>query len=891
MFFTYAEKQGNVFFDGWQMRQIAFDTLRRHLYYSSCVSPEKIAYPNANDNPLPTVGASDGSEDWEDATPSLGTTVDNPAVSHLIMRPPVTPLNQQRHFDFAPPPPNNPDDVQWRKKIKVDMIVPVGKEHAFMLDDTHLREMDLFQIEIHGEVRPMASGETPSPGPLLCPSTGLSGLPDRCTVENDEFIRDPFFLRELYEALRYQFTNLRMERERAELASGHAVAPANARRTQTLESPRTKSGAIYRGSRIKIVLRMRTDYEFRRFSYVVQTVLGYDKLTARPYRGLPPYDPRNGLIFAMIPMCVWHTFKLLEKTVFYSFLRGDVVGRNASNELYVALRGAYLCITHDSVLVMRDTGNIPRWIKLQEVREFYYNVTSSRPFVAFLSDPGAPDIIFIPQPPIFGPDAVRCFSPSLEVLRLRHVIHETCFASLETRRVIDIDVAEVSVRSFVERYEREMRRNLDLDPARGYAGVLSCPLPKEQLAQVWREVQGIYATRDPNLVSRAAIPLYQNNTNDTALTADQLQTLSRRLARERASRDDIVGLSYEEAQRIQAPARRNSRLHHRHHPASSRQGESTGAQPTGGATSTHGNLNPSPNGGTAISQRDETLPAGSDHLRSSSAATLADLGRAHTQHGAGYEASFNDAAAGSPLGTWGAPDLTSPRRPVAPSAVLPNTMSSSTVATTDAAEATLRPADATGRSLSGVGASPRGGGDTFTHADTGRAQLPSYRLETPQLSSSIGRAAAGIGASSLMGASPGMVTASLSSSQFGGNSVQYQMPGARYLSADEIAGAGSCVVVEHHTILNETPLVTEGAVDAFLTITEPSVADIVNRSISAMQATPQPPKKRPNSTEWLEETHRGSGGKAALEPLSPPTVRCEMPSSHRMINGDSSVET
>ncbi|KAG5497089.1 hypothetical protein GH5_01618 [Leishmania sp. Ghana 2012 LV757] len=889
MFYTYAEKQGNVFFDGWQMRQIAFDTLRRHFYYSSCVSPEKIAYPNANDNPLPTVGASDGSEDWEDATPSLGTTFDNPAVSQLIMRPPVTPLSQQRHFNNAPPPPNNPDDVQWRKKIKVDMIVPVGKEHAFMLNDTHLKEMDLFQVEIHGEVRPMASGETPSPGPLLCPSAGLSGLPDRCTVENDEFIRDPFFLRELYEALRYQFSNLRMERERAELASGHSVASTTARRTQTLESPRTKNGTVYRGSRIKIVLRMRTDYEFRRFSYVVQTVLGYDKLTARPFRGLPPYDPRNGLIFAMIPMCVWHTFKLLDKTVFYSFLRGDVVGRNANGELHVTLRGAYLCITHDSVLVMRDTGNIPRWIKLQEVREFYYNVTSSRPFVAFLSDPGAPDIIFIPQPPIFGPDAIRRFSPSLEVLRLRHVIHETCFASLEIRRVIDIDIAEVSVRSFVERYERETQRNLDLDPARGYAGVLSCPLPKEQLAQVWREVQGIYATRDPNVISRAAIPLYQNNTNDTALTRDQLETLSRRLARERASRDDIVGLSYEEAQRIQAPARRNSRLRNRHPLAPPHQGETASAQSTGEVTSTH--PNPSPNLHPTISQRDETLPAASGHLRSSHTATLADLGRTHDQSGAGHEASFLDVAAGSPLDSSGSPTRTPPMAPMVPSAVPLTTSSSVAAATTNAAETAPHSCDAAGSSLAGVVAPSSGGGDTFTHANAGRTTLPSYRLETPQLSSSVGGGAAGFGPSSPMGASPGMMTSSFASSQFGGNSVQYQMPGARYLSVDEVADAGYSVAVDHHTILSETPLHTEGSVEAFLTMTELNVSDIVNRSISAMQATTQPPKKRPSSAGLWEETCRGSGGKSVSASISPSTARCERSSSQRMISGDSSVET
>lgn len=846
MFFTYAEKQGNVFFDGWQMRQVAFDTLRRHLYYSDYVPPEKIAYPNAYDNPLPEgIASQDSLTDGDDSVTSLATANENPAIAQLTMRVPVSPVNQQRRFNEAPPPPNNPEDVQWRKKIKVDMIVPVGKEHAFLLEDTHLKETDLFQIEIHGEVRPMAAGETPSPGPLLCPSAGLSGLPERCTVENDEFVRDPVFLRELYEALRDQFANLRMERERAEMASGQPVLPPSARKTQTLESPRPKNGTVYRGSRIKVIIRMRTDYEFRRFWYVVQTVLGYDKLSARPYRGLPPYDPRNGLIFAMIPMCVWHTFKSLDKAVFYTFLRGDLVGRNASNQLCVTLRGAYLCITHDTVIVMRDTGNIPRWIKLQQVREFHYNAASSRPFVSFLSDPGAPDIIFIPQPPIYGPDAIRRFSPSLEVLRLYHIIHETCFASLEIRRVINIqEIPEMSVRGFVARYERETGRTLDFDPARGYAGVLSCPLPKEQLAQVWREVQGIYAARDPAVVSRAAIPLYQNNTNDTDLSREQLETLSRRLARERSSRDDIVGLPYEEAHRIQVPVRRDSQLQSRRH-----------------GSPTHADPNSQPTSSTR--RRGETLPPMSGALRRSRTTTEAEIGPSHHSHSAGRDEAVSEGAPITPLDVStdspGASAVAAPRPPAAA---------------------------ASSPSTGAAAAAPRG--NTFTHTNTGRAQLPTHRLETPQLGPSTGGNANGFDTSPLMGASPGLVNASFTSSQFGGNSVQYQLPGARYLSADEIRGAETAVAVDQHTVLmSQTPLSAEAAVHAFLANSELNVADILSKSLTAMQTT-APPEKRPDSAGRAKDGRRDSKVKSG--PASPGGRRGRSgPRSAR--DNDASVET
>ena len=937
MFYTYAEKQGNVFFDGWQMRQLAFDTMRRYLYYSDSITPEKIAYPNANDNPLPPATSEDSFTDGEDSAASLATAGENPTISQITVRAPLSPVSQQRRFNEAPPPPNDPEDVQWRKKIKVDMIVLVGKEHAFLLEDSHLKETDLFQVEIHGEVRPLAAGETPSPGPLLTPSSGLSGLPERITVENDEFIRDQFFLRELYEALRDQFANLRMERERAELASGQPVLPPSARRTQTLESPRAKNGTAYRGSRIKVVFRMRTEYEFRRFWYVVQTVLGYDKLSARPYRGLPPYDPRNGLIFSMIPMCVWHTFKALDKAVFYTFLRGDLVGRNASGGLCVALRGAYLCITHDTVLVLRDTGNIPRWIKLQQVREFHYNATSSRPFVGFLSDPGAPDIIFLPQPPIYGPDAIRRFSPSLEVLRLYHVIHETCFASLEIRRVIDLqEIPEMSVRGFVARYERETGRRLDFDPAVGYSSTLSCPLPKEQLAQVWREVQSIYASRDPAVVSRAAIPLYQNNTNDTDLTPEQLEALSRRLARERASRDDIVGLSFEEAHRIQAATRTDSSGPGRRAHGSRHGTTSPPAQPRrrGNTQSAHGtsrhHADPESSSSSpmrAVRSNSELAVPPSRLARRSNTATVAELraeARLHREphrvltssDGGNDDVSTSAASPGSPL------DASSPSSPAdaaqerrrhhhsnsadgnASSASgrrgsVSSSFAASPVTATAAGAARVASASspspvaaaaaaAASATSTTVPASPSPS-TTFTHTNTARAQLPANRLETPQLGTNSHASVGTFGSTPAMGISPGLANTSFASSCYGGNSVQYQVPGARYLTAEELKKAGSSVAVDHHAVLmSQTPLGPEAAAHAFLTNSEVTVEEIVNKSITAMQVAGHLPDRR----ESLSSS-KDLKGSSSLAKLASSLPGKRQPPSTKLTpkNNDTSVET
>lgn len=554
MYFVYAEKQGNVFFEGWRTRQIAFDTMRRYLYYSSGdLSPAQIAPPNALPESSPSTGSSHREVSSQHGTANIRET-------GFSSQPP-----SPRRPQIFPPPltqPSSPKEVIWKRKMKVDMIVLVAKEHTFSLDDPHLKENDFFQLEVHGHTRSIQTGETPSPGPLLCPSTGLAGYPSRYACDNREFIKDRYFLRELYEALRDQFVGLRMEREL--LASQGHVTDPRFEKLQTIQSPRTKNELLAKGSRIKIIIRMRNEYELMRFWYVVQFVLGLDKLGTRPYRGLPPYDPRNGIVFAQIPMCVWHTFKSLDKAVIYLFQRGDLVGRSSQGELTVFLTGAFLCLTHDTILVLRDSGSIPRWMRLHDVRDFHYNASCARPFVTFLSDCGAPDIVFLPSAPLYGPQAIRQYNPMVETLRIRNVVRDTCFASVDIRRVIRISETQApTVEAFVEALERENGRDLNFDPALNYTGAISCPLPTEQLANVWHEVQALFETRDPVALSQAAIPLYTNNTNDASLTSEHLLTVSRRLNRQRQSRDDVVGMPYDEARHVPASPLRLHRVNAR----------------------------------------------------------------------------------------------------------------------------------------------------------------------------------------------------------------------------------------------------------------------------------------------------------------------------------------
>lgn len=490
------------------MREIAFDVTRRHVYYSEEVPANFILPPNSFDAAAAHLGS-----------PSLAngpSTVDELDV---------------------PLPPHDVTAIKWKKKIKLDSFVVVGKVRHFPMDESQTKEEDLYQIELHGSSRPLENNECPPANPLLCPSTGLAGMPGRMTFHNEECIHDPRFKRELYDSLRGVFANLRLSKEAEAAAAGTKVGS-----TLTIDSPKSRFS-----SSKNILIRCRSDYEFSRLIFVIQTVLGYDKIIPKPYRGLPPYDPRNGIIFSQIPMYVWHTFKSLDKAVIYSFLRGDLISDTPSRPL---VTGCFLCLSHDTAFVMRESGHIARWVTLNHVSRFTYCADCAHPYLSFLSDDGYPDIVFVPRAPSFGTVSKKEFNAKLKVLEVRRVVHDTCFASVMERRVIEIKLSPIQdVHAFVA---DEIKKGRQFNFSGNQPdGIVSCPLPKEQLGNVWREVQNIFSERDPTTEHNAAVPLYTNNTNEVPLSKDQLSLLETRLNRERGKKEDqIVGVSYAHAQNM-----------------------------------------------------------------------------------------------------------------------------------------------------------------------------------------------------------------------------------------------------------------------------------------------------------------------------------------------------
>lgn len=607
MYFTFAEKVGNSFLQEWHVRLFAFDSSRRYLYYSEPI-PERKKAKDGREKNIQSIPKERSPRSAASAGSSTHSRFLNSSDQASVVD----------HFIFSSGDPINtidmsvkPNDVVWKLKMKVLSVEPVMTQVEFTIEDPHMQERDLFRLRIRGELRPLAEGETPPMGPLLCSSAAPTPLPTCLTPDSEDLIDDPLLLKEIFNGLRDQYQQINDDRARIEREAVAAGQPAPVFQRQTIDSPKKRTG-FFPPSKKTILIRNRDEREFRRFWYLLQIVLGYDKLIVRPYRGLPPFDPRNGISFAHIPIYVWHTFKDLDKAVFYIFTRGmilnccigdgdsedpapndfsrrtegrssagnaPVVDGNGSNEsirVDVALKCAYLSITHDMVLLMRNTGNIPRWVRLQEVNAFHYNVTAAQPFVVFLTDPNAPDIIFVPQPPLFGPDAIRNYDPRYDVRRIAKVMHDSCFASQTIRRVINIvEVTDRSITSYARRMANKVGRPLSTTASAGYTSnsTVSCPLPKEQLAAVWQQVQTDILERSTGAdENRLAIPLYSNTATNINLTPEALVQLGRRLAAERDGRDDIVGINLAELQHVAASTESDGQL-------SGRQGDSEEQSP------------------------------------------------------------------------------------------------------------------------------------------------------------------------------------------------------------------------------------------------------------------------------------------------------------------------
>lgn len=142
---------------------------------------------------------------------------------------------------------------------------------------------------------------------------------------------------------------------------------------------------------------------FRIVSLRVRQSLVRHGLCGPLHAGLPPYDPRNGIALATVPLHLRHAFRRLNDVVFYSLQIGHVAYVRQQREV----RGmeGYLCITHDSILLLQLDGKCPRWLDLEDIVGVQYVLRSNHSFISIRAAEPYPDFVFIPIIPSYPPNS------------------------------------------------------------------------------------------------------------------------------------------------------------------------------------------------------------------------------------------------------------------------------------------------------------------------------------------------------------------------------------------------------------------------------------------------------------------------------------------------------
>ncbi|CAD2213521.1 hypothetical protein AGDE_14092 [Angomonas deanei] len=164
------------------------------------------------------------------------------------------------------------------------------------------------------------------------------------------------------------------------------------------------------------------------------------KLYSPLHKGLPPYDPRNGIAFATIPLHLRHVFRRLNDVVFYSFQSGHVV--YLRNQREVRGLNGYLCITHDSILQLQDDSKCPRWLDIEDVSGIDYVLQGSHSFVSILSVHPYPDFLFIPTFPVYP--LCSTFDAEEAVEGIVYMLRRLLMQRIRTGEAVSLDLRKYS---------------------------------------------------------------------------------------------------------------------------------------------------------------------------------------------------------------------------------------------------------------------------------------------------------------------------------------------------------------------------------------------------------------------------------------------------------------
>ncbi|GET91262.1 hypothetical protein, unknown function [Leishmania tarentolae] len=182
----------------------------------------------------------------------------------------------------------------------------------------------------------------------------------------------------------------------------------------------TKGGGKAKEERtVQLQFRAANYDVFRIVSLRVRQALVRHGLCGPLHAGLPPYDPRNGIALATVPLHLRHAFRRLNDVVFYSLQIGHVVYVRQQREV----RGieGYLCITHDSILLLQLDGKCPRWLDLEDIVGVQYVLHSNHSFISIRAAEPYPDFVFIPIIPSYPPnstfDSEECVEGIVSMVR------------------------------------------------------------------------------------------------------------------------------------------------------------------------------------------------------------------------------------------------------------------------------------------------------------------------------------------------------------------------------------------------------------------------------------------------------------------------------------------
>lgn len=413
MQYFFLEKQTNGFTQAWKLRQVAFDPRYRYLYYSTPVSKKDL-------------------ESWECYTDPKRVTwsckLKVSSISYLADEYTVPPTS--RDFDektllslrvtgYERKIGNNFDSVSGATSVQSSRVnsncgTPRRRNSQLSGAARHQRSSsagmnsnaEAVDAERSGEQADLAP-EEPSSFLVLSEYQMVHNAHCRTQEQVDELEdEDENVFRDI-ELVAEDIDDISLESSTA--ASDREGTPDD---VLVLDSPTTnklleeeESTSLFNFSMsgrrkpntsipITIVLRAPNYEIYRMFSLRVRQSLVRHGLSPPLHRGLPPYDPRNGIPFATIPVHLRYMFRRLNDVVFYSFQVGHTVYVRNHREVRALL--GYIVITHDSVLLLQDDGRCPRWLDFQDVEGIDYVVKGSHSFVAIHATQTLPDFVFIP---------------------------------------------------------------------------------------------------------------------------------------------------------------------------------------------------------------------------------------------------------------------------------------------------------------------------------------------------------------------------------------------------------------------------------------------------------------------------------------------------------------